>query len=175
MRISDWSSDVCSSDLPETAQAQPAAAAEPAPKQDAGPAAPPKKRSNVGMAVAAGFAICIVASVTSAVQASRAASAANGSAASSPDALAARLNKIEKLLEQQRNALDALSATPASPVSSAGSAAASQNNTPPPPPRAKPELNIRRSGIARRKCCEWQRSLFARCAGRTAQQDREAA
>src|SRR3546814_4672807 len=91
------------SKAPETAQAQPAAAAEPAPKQDAGPAAPPKKRSNVGMAVAAGFAICSVASVTSAVQASRAASAANGSAASSPDALAARLNKIEKLLEQQRN------------------------------------------------------------------------
>src|SRR3546814_17814836 len=89
-------------------RSQPSAAAEPAPKQDAGPAAPPKKRSNVGMAVAAGFAICIVASVTSAVQASRAASAANGSAASSPDALAARLNKIEKLLEQQRNALDAL-------------------------------------------------------------------
>src|SRR3546814_9478829 len=47
------------SKAPETAQAQPAAAAEPAPKQDAGPAAPPKKRSNVGMAVAAGFAICI--------------------------------------------------------------------------------------------------------------------
>src|SRR3546814_13011954 len=91
------------SKAPETAQAQPAAAAEPAPKQDAGPAAPPKKRSNVGMAVAAGFAICIVASVTSAVQASRAASAPNGSATSSPAALAARLTQTDNPPAPQRH------------------------------------------------------------------------
>lgn len=122
--------------------AEPAAAPVPEPSPEApaaeAPAAPPKpeakaadegeqaaapaahKRSRTGMAVAAGFAICIIASVTSAVQVWRVASmVAHGSAGKSDTALEAKLNNIEKLLEQQRNALDGL-ATPAAVVAPAG-------------------------------------------------------
>ncbi len=115
--------DVAAEPAPE-AEAT-AAAAKPPAKPPAEPAAPaaqtpaeeispsPKKRSRTGMAVAAGFAICIVASITSAVQAWRVASLVAHTQIDAPDsALTARLNNIQKLLEQQRDALDGLSARP---------------------------------------------------------------
>lgn len=113
------------------AEAEPAPAADgPAPTPEAPKAAEPqsvpqvetapppeKKRSRTGMAVAAGFALCILASVTSAVQAWRAASiAAASSEGASSRNLAARLNSIEKILEQQRDSIDALSANPNAPI-----------------------------------------------------------
>src|SRR3546814_10181222 len=59
------------------------------------------------MAVAAGFALCIIASAVSAIQSWRAAATAQHS---DTRALAARLNNIEKLLERQRDAIDLLAA-----------------------------------------------------------------
>src|SRR3546814_2485628 len=116
-------SDVCASDLPKDTQidddeelifddaapdqateatpeekAESAASEEPAPT-----AAAPGKRSRTGMAVAAGFALCIIASAVSAIQSWRAAATAQHS---DTRALAARLNNIEKLLERQRDAID---------------------------------------------------------------------
>src|SRR4051812_47228881 len=85
---------------PATAESAPTANAKavetPAPaesiKPEAAPA-PPAKRSRTGMAVAAGFAVCILASSISAIQAWRAASmTAHNNDDASTKMLEARLN-----------------------------------------------------------------------------------
>lgn len=118
--------------------AEPVEPVEPA-KPDTAPA-PQAKRSRTGMAVAAGFAVCILASSVSAVQAWRAASmASHNNEDAATKALEARLNGIQKMLEQQRNTLDELSARPAA----AASGDSSQINALATAMRANQEMNER--------------------------------
>lgn len=113
----------------------PAAEAQPA------PATPAKKRSLTGMAVAAGFVVCILTSTISAVQSWRAVSmVAEKSAAADSESLEARLNNIQKLLEQQRNALDRIATRSAA---SAGPADVSQINALATAVRANQEMSER--------------------------------
>ena len=106
---------------PEPAETPPpeSVAAAETPKADPSPAAQPEapvaapKRSRTGMMVAAGFAVCILASVTSAVMAWRAASLVSAAnEGTSAKATAAKLDYLQRMMEQQRDALDGLSARP---------------------------------------------------------------
>lgn len=137
------------------AQAQPEAPA-PAPSQDEANAADvtaeaKPRRSKTGMLVAAGFAVCILASVTSAVMAWRAASlVAEANENASGKKLAAKLDYLQRLAEQQRDTLDGLSAKPG-PATAAASGGDGQLNALAAAVRANQEMNERLPAIIMRQ------------------------
>lgn len=100
-----------------------------------------KKRSLTGMAVAAGFVVCIATSTISAIQSWRAVSmVADSSTKMNAQQLEAKLNSIQKLLEQQRNAMDRIETRSAA---SAGPADVSQINALATAVRANQEMSER--------------------------------
>lgn len=116
---------------PEPAPAK-AEAEAPAPEPTAAPAAPPadakpaeaaapsRKPSRSGMAIAACLGVCVLTSTIAAVQSWRAASiAADASSAGSTKDVIAKLNALQSLMEQQRDAIDELSTRPGLAAASA--------------------------------------------------------
>jgi hypothetical protein len=103
---------------PEPAKAEvEATAPQPEPKPAAAApaeaAAPSRKPSRSGMAIAACLGVCVITSTLAAVQSWRAASiAAEASSAGSTKDVIAKLNSLQTLMEQQRDAIDELSTRP---------------------------------------------------------------
>lgn len=103
---------------PEPAPAAaPDAEAKPA---ESAAAAPSRKPSRSGMAIAACLGICVITSTLAAVQSWRAASlaAAAGGSGSTKDVIA-KLNALQTLMEQQRDAIDELATRPGLAAASA--------------------------------------------------------
>lgn len=98
----------------------PAPAAPPADAKPAEAAAPSRKPSRSGMAIAACLGVCVLTSTIAAVQSWRAASiAADASSAGSTKDVIAKLNALQTLTEQQRDAIDELSTRPGLAAASA--------------------------------------------------------
>jgi len=96
------------------------AAPPPADAKPAEAAAPSRKPSRSGMAIAACLGVCVLTSTIAAVQSWRAASiAADASSAGSTKDVIAKLNALQSLMEQQRDAIDELSTRPGLAAASA--------------------------------------------------------
>lgn len=96
------------------------AAPPPADAKPAEAAAPSRKPSRSGMAIAACLGVCVITSTIAAVQSWRAASiAADASSAGSTKDVIAKLNALQSLMEQQRDAIDELSTRPGLAAASA--------------------------------------------------------
>ena len=96
------------------------AAPPPADAKPAEAAAPSRKPSRSGMAIAACLGVCVLTSTIAAVQSWRAASiAADASSAGSTKDVIAKLNALQTLMEQQRDAIDELSTRPGLAAASA--------------------------------------------------------
>lgn len=131
---------------PKAAAETPKADPSPAAQAEAPVAAP--KRSKTGVMVAAGFAVCILASVTSAVMAWRAASlVAAANEGTSAKATAAKLDYLQRMMEQQRDTLDGMSTKPATAAAAAPSGGEGQLNALAAAVRANQEMNERLPSI----------------------------